>query len=318
MKAITYYKYGPPAVLQLIQVAKPIPKENEMLIRVIATAVNSADIRLRKADPWAVRLFMVLSKPKINILGGVFSGKIEAIGNKVTTFKVGDEVFGATGMSFGAYADYKCVPENGILTIKPANITHEQAATIPFGETMALYFLRKANINSEQKVLIYGASGAVGTAAVQLAKYYGADVTAICSASNAALVKSLGADKVIDYSKEDFTKNGEKYDVIFVTVDKLSFSQSIKSLRKQGTLILGATGLLQTLKGIWTSMTRSQKVISGIISQKAGDIIFLKELIEKGNYKPVVDRTYSLEQMVEAHRYAEQGHKRGNVAIILI
>ena len=298
MKAITYYKYGPPAVLQLIQVAKPIPKENEMLIRVIATAVNSADIRLRKADPWAVRLFMVLSKPKINILGGVFSGKIEAIGNKVTTFKVGDEVFGATGMSFGAYADYKCVPENGILTIKPANITHEQAATIPFGETMALYFLRKANINSEQKVLIYGASGAVGTAAVQLAKYYGADVTAICSASNAALVKSLGADKVIDYSKEDFTKNGEKYDVIFVTVDKLSFSQSIKSLRKQGTLILGATGLLQTLKGIWTSMTRSQKVISGIISQKAGDIIFLKELIEKGNYKPVVDRTYPLEEMI--------------------
>jgi NADPH:quinone reductase-like Zn-dependent oxidoreductase len=203
------------------------------------------------------------------------------------------------------------------LTIKPANITHEQAATIPFGETMALYFLRKANINSEQKVLIYGASGAVGTAAVQLAKYYGADVTAICSASNAALVKSLGADKVIDYSKEDFTKNGEKYDVIFVTVDKLSFSQSIKSLRKQGTLILGATGLLQTLKGIWTSMTRSQKVISGIISQKAGDIIFLKELIEKGNYKPVVDRTYPLEEMIEAHRYVEQAHKRGNVAIKL-
>ena len=317
MKAITFKKYGPPEVLQLIEVAKPIPKDNEILIRILSTAVNSGDVRLRKADPWAVRLFLGLTKPKINILGGVLSGEIEAIGKNVTKFKVGDEVFGATGMSFGAYAEYKCLPENGILALKPANISHEQAGTIPFGATTALYFLKKAGIKSGQKVLIYGASGAVGSAAVQLAKYYGADVTGVCSASNALLVKSLGANKVIDYTKEDFTKSEEKYDVIFVTVDKLSFSQSIKSLKKQGTLILGATGLSQMLKGVWTSLISKQKVLSGIISQKANDIIFLKKLIENGDYKPVVDRSYLLEEMAAAHRYVEQGHKKGNVAITL-
>lgn len=317
MRAIKFTNYGAPEVLQLKEVHKPIPKDNEILVRIFATAVNSADVRLRKADPWAVRLFLGLTKPKINILGGVLSGKIEAIGRNVTKFKVGDQVFGATGMSFGAYAEYKCLPEDGILSIKPDNISHEQAATIPFGATTALHFLRKANIKAGQKVLIYGASGAVGTAAVQLGKYYGAEVTGVCSASNVVLVKSLRADKVIDYTKEDFTKNGEKYDVIFVTVDKLSFSQSIKSLKKQGTLIIGATGLLQMLKGVWTSKTSSQKVLSGLISQKANDIIFLKELIENGDYKPVVDRSYPLEEMASAHRYVEQGHKKGNVAITL-
>ena len=318
MKAITFKKYGPPEVLQLIEVAKPIPKDNEILIRILSTAVNSGDVRLRKADPWAVRLFLGLTKPKINILGGVLSGKIEAIGKNVTKFKVGDEVFGATGMSFGAYADYKCLPENGILSIKPVNISHQQAATIPFGATTALYFLKKAGIKSGQKVLVYGASGAVGSAAVQLAKFWGAEVTGVCSTSNIGLVRSLGADRVIDYTKKDFTTNGETYDVIFETVNKLSFSASIKSLKKNGRLILGASGLFQQLRGVWTSITSSQKIISGMISQKAEDIIFLKELVERGFYKPVVDRIYSLEQMVEAHTYAEQGHKRGNVAITLI
>ena len=317
MKAITFKKYGPPEVLQLNQVAKPIPKDNEVLIRIFATAVNSGDIRLRKADPWAVRLFLGLSKPRINILGGVLSGEVEAIGKNVTKFKIGDQVFGATGMSFGAYADYKCLPEEGILAMKPANISHQQAATIPFGATTALYFLKKAGIKSGQKVLIYGTSGAVGSAAVQLAKYFGAEVTGVCSTSNIGLVRSLGADAVIDYTKKDFTTNGETYDVIFETVNKLSFSASIKSLKKNGTLILGASGLSQQLRGVWTSRTSSQKIISGMIKQKAEDIIFLKELIERGFYKPVVDRTYPLEQMPEAHTYAEQGHKRGNVAITL-
>jgi len=317
MKAIIYKNYGAPEVLQLKEVNKPIPKDNEILIRIFATAANSGDVRLRKADPWAVRLFFGLTKPRIKILGGFLSGEIEAAGKNVTKFKAGDKVFGATGMGFGAYAEYKCLPEDGILAIKPNNISHAQAATISFGGTAALYFLRKANIKSGQKVLIYGASGAVGTAAVQLANYYGAEVTGVCSASNAALVKSLGADKVIDYTKGDFTKNGEKYDVIFVTVDKLSFSKSIKSLKKQGTLILGATGLSQTLKAVLTSLISKQKVLLGLISQKANDIIFLKELIEKGDYKPVVDRSYPLKEMAAAHRYVEQGHKRGNVAITL-
>ncbi|CAN5258810.1 NAD(P)-dependent alcohol dehydrogenase [soil metagenome] len=317
MKAITFKKYGPPEVLQLNQVAKPIPKDNEVLIRIFATAVNSGDIRLRNADPWAVRLFLGLSKPRINILGGVLSGEVEAIGKNVTKFNIGDQLFGSTGMSFGAYADYKCLPENGILAIKPANITHQQAATIPFGATTALYFLKKAGIKSGQKVLIYGASGAVGSSAVQLAKFWGAEVTGVCSTSNIGLVRSLGADGVIDYTKKDFTTNGETYDLIFETVNKLSFSASIKSLKKNGTLILGASGLSQQLRGVWTSRTSSQKIISGMIKQKAEDIIFLKELIEREFYKPVVDRTYPLEQMVEAHTYAEQGHKRGNVAITL-
>ena len=317
MKAITFRNYGPPQILQLNQVAKPIPKDNEILVRIFATAVNSGDIRLRKADPWAVRLLLGLTKPKINILGGVLSGEIEAIGKNVTKFKVGDQVFGATGMSFGAYADYKCLPEEGILAIKPVNITHTQAATIPFGASTALYFLKKAGIKSGQKVLIYGASGAVGSAALQLAKYFGAEVTGVCSTPNIELVRSLGANRVIDYTKEDFTTNKETYDVIFETVNKLSFSASIKSLKKNGTLILGASGLSQQLHGIWTSRTSSQKIIFGMIKQKAEDIIFLKELIERGFYKPVVDRTYSLAQMVEAHTYVEQGHKRGNVAITL-
>lgn len=272
---------------------------------------------MRKAEPWAVRLFFGFTKPRHSILGGVFSGEIEAIGKNVSSYKVADQVFGSTGMSFGAYAAYKCLPEDGTLSLKPKNISHEQAATIPFGGTTALHFLKKANIKPEQKVLIYGASGAVGTAAVQLAKHFGAEVTAVCSTSNIELIKSLGADKVIDYIKEDFTSNGETYDVIFETVNKLSFANSIKSLKKEGIVILGAPGPLGMLRGLWSSIASNRKVISGLISEKAEDIVFLKELIEKGYYKAVVDRSYSLEQMVEAHRYVEQGHKKGNVAIAL-
>lgn len=317
MKAIVYEQYGPPEVLHLKEVEKPTPKDNEILVRIIATAVNIADVRLRKADPWAVRLFFGLTKPKKSILGGVFSGEIVEIGKSVAQFKVGDKIFGSTGMNFGAYAEYICLPEDGIFSIKPDKISHEQAATIPFGGTTALHFLKKANIKPGQKVLIYGASGAVGTAAVQLAKYFGAEVTGVCSTSNIEMLKSIGADKVIDYTKEDFTKTGEKYDVIFETVNKLSFSNSIKSLKKQGTLILSASAFSGMLQGLWSSITSGRKVITGLISQKGADIIFLKELIEKGRYKAVVDRSYPLEQMVEAHRYVEQGHKKGNVSITL-
>ena len=317
MKAIIYTQYGPPEVLQLKEVEKPAPKDNEILIKIKATAVNSGDLRLRKADPFAVRFFFGLTKPKKNILGGVLSGEIEAIGAAVKLFKVGDEVFGTTGMSFGAYAAYTCLPENGTLALKPNNITHKEAAVIPFGGTTALYFIKKANIQSGQKVLINGASGAVGTAAIQLAKYFGAHVTGVCSTANIEMVRSLGADEVIDYTKEDFTKNGETYDVIFDTVDKISFSNSLKSLNKNGILILGASGLSGMLQGLWTSMTSGKKVITGMISEKADDINFLKGLIENGKLKPVIDRTYSLEQVAEAHAYVEKGHKKGNVAITL-
>jgi NADPH:quinone reductase-like Zn-dependent oxidoreductase len=262
-----------------------------------------------------VRFFFGLTKPKKNILGGVISGEVEAIGAAVKKFKVGDEVFGSTGMSFGAYAEYKCLPETAVLALKPDNMTHEEAAVIPFGGTTALFFIKKANIQIGQKVLINGASGAVGTAAIQLAKYYGAHVTGVCSTSNMDLVRSLGADEMIDYTKEDFTKNGKMYDVIFDTVDKISFSNSLRSLNKKGILILGASGLAGMLLGMWTSITSSKKVITGMISEKTEDILFLKGLIEHGKMKAVIDRTYALDQMAEAHAYVDKGHKKGNVAI---
>lgn len=315
MKAIVYTQYGSPEVLQLKEVEKPLPKDNEILLSVKATAVNSGDWRLRKADPFAVRLFFGLTKPKLNILGSVFSGDVESVGKDVKLFKVGDKVFGHTDMNFGAYADYICLPENGTLALKPNSLTHTEAAVIPFGGMAAFHFIKKAGIKPGQKVLIYGASGAVGSTAIQLAKYFGANVTGVCSTSNMDLVKSLGADKVIDYTKEDFTKNGEAYDVIFDTVNKISFSRSVKSLNKNGLLILSAAGLSEMLRGFWTSMTTSKKVLTGVISHTAEDINLLKKLIETEKLKPVIDKTFPLELMAEAHTYVEKGHKKGNVAI---
>lgn len=316
MKAAVYLQYGPPAVLQIKEVAKPVPKPNEILIRIRSTAVNSGDVRLRKADPLAVRFIFGLLKPKINILGSVFSGEVEEIGNEVKIFKVGDQVFGHTDMHFGAYAEYLCVPEDGTLAIKPAGITHAEAAAIPFGGVTAWHFIKKAAIKPGQKVLVVGASGAVGSAAVQLAKWLGAHVTGVCSTANIALVQSIGADKAIDYTKEHFIKNGETYDVIFDAVNTLDVFSSLNSLNKNGIMILSAAGMLKMLQGLWISITSSKKVKTGVISHTAADIATLKQLIETGKLKPVIDSTYSLAQIAEAHAYVEKGHKKGNISIM--
>jgi 2-desacetyl-2-hydroxyethyl bacteriochlorophyllide A dehydrogenase len=315
MKAAIFTQYGSPEVLQIKDVTKPTAKHDEILLRVKATAVNSGDWRLRKADPFAVRFIFGLIKPKINILGSVFSGEVESVGKDVKQFKVGDSVFGHTDMRFGAYAEYISVPEKGSIAIKPANISHKEAAVIPFGGVTALHFLKKAMIQPGQKVLVVGASGAVGSAAVQLAKSYGAEVTAVCSTANIALVKSIGANNVIDYTKEDFTRNGETYDVIFDTVNSISVSRSFRSLAKGGLMILSAAGLSEMLQGLWFSKTSNKKILIGVIKHNAEDILFLKKLIENGKYNPLIDRTYSLEQIADAHAYAEKGHKKGNVAI---
>jgi NADPH:quinone reductase-like Zn-dependent oxidoreductase len=317
MKAILCTEYGSPDVLQLKEVEKPTPTDNEILVRIYSTTVNSGDVRIRKADPFAVRLFFGLLRPKIRILGTVFAGEIEAVGKDINRFKVCDQVFGSTGMSFGAYAEYICLSEEGAVALKPANMTYEEAAAIPFGATTSSIFLRdKGNIQSGQKVLIYGASGALGTAAVQLAKYFGAEVTGVCSTTNLELVKSLGADKVIDYTQEDFTKSGQTYDIVFDTIGKSSFSGCLRSLKEKGVYLKAVhMGLLPIVRGLWTSMTSTKKVIGAIAIPRKEDLIFLKDLIEVGKMKSVIDRSYPLEQIAEAHRYVEQGHKKGNVII---
>jgi NADPH:quinone reductase-like Zn-dependent oxidoreductase len=317
MRAITFSQYGGPEVLKLSEVEKPEPKDNQVLIKIFSTAVNSADYRIRSANPWLARLAFGLTKPRISILGGVFSGVIESVGKDVTKYKVGDEVFGSTGMC-GAYAEYLCLSENGVLTTKPKNLSHAEASTITFGGLTALYFVQKANIQKGQKVLVYGASGSVGTSIVQIAKYYGAQVTGVCSTKNIELVKSLGASSVIDYTKEDFTKNGVEYDVVFETVDKISIETGLKALKPNGTLyLISAMPGGDTFKALWMSLTGKQKIVSGTFPEKTESLIFLKKLVESGDLKAVVDKTYDLADMVEAHKYVEAGHKAGNVSIMV-
>lgn len=318
MKAIEYTRYGAPDVLKLTEVAIPVPQDNEILIRIFATAVSSGDVRLRKADPFAVRLLFGFLKPKKKILGVVLAGQVEAVGKDVTLFKEGDQVFGSTGLGLGTYAEYICLPQHGALAAKPANLTYKEAAAIPFGGTTALSFLRKGKIQRGQKVLIYGASGAVGTSAVQLAKYFGAEVTAVCSTSNLELVRSLGADKVIDYTKDDLSQQSERYDIILDTVGKSPFSNCVSLLKTNGYYLrVVHMALSAILRGLWISMTTGKKVIGGGITETSEDLVFLKELVEAGKLRAVIDRSYSLEEIVEAHTYVEKGHKKGNVIVTI-
>ena len=321
MKAVVWTKYGPPDVLQLKEVEKPSPKDNEVLIRIYATTVTAGDCEMRglKSPIWLrlpMRIYNGLRKPKkITILGQELAGEIESVGKDVKLFKKGDQVFAATGFGFGAYAEYVCMPEEGVVAIKPANMTYEEAAAVPVGGLEALHFLRKGNIQSGQKVLINGAGGTIGTFAVQLAKYFEAEVTGMDNTKKLDMLRSIGADHVIDYTQEVFTKSGESYDVIFDIVGKSSFSGCIRSLKKKGFYLEAVVRPSHLVRGRWTSITSSKKVISWSASKNTEELIFLKELIEAGKIKSVIDRRYPLEQIAEAHTYVETGQKTGNVVI---
>jgi NADPH:quinone reductase-like Zn-dependent oxidoreductase len=318
MKAIVYEEFGPPEVLQLKEVEKPTPKDDEVLIRIYATTVAAEDPGARSTPG-----LNGFRKPKKPILGWYLAGEIEAVGKEVTRYREGDQVFGSAGTSYGTYAQYRCLPEDGALAIKPSNMTYEEAAAVPNGALTALPFLRdQGKIKRGQKVLVNGASGAVGTSAVMLAKYFETEVTGVCSSANLELVKSLGADHVIEYTKEDFTQRGQTYDIVFDAVGKSSFSRCKGSLKPGGIYLTTVPSLAIFPQMIWTSLVGGKKAkiaFTGLrsASKKAKDLVFLKEIIEAGKIKAVIDRTYPLEQMVEAHRYVEKGHKKGNVVITI-
>lgn len=321
VKAVVYEKYGAPEVLELREVEKPAPKPKEVLVKIYATTVTAADWRIRSsrvpAGFWLpVRMAFGLLKPKKSILGTELAGEVEAVGKDVRSFRAGDKLFATTGGAFGAYAEYIALSEEGALAIKPANMSYEEAASVPFGALTALYFLRdKAAIQSGQKILINGASGGVGSYAVQLAAYFGAEITAVCSGRNLDLVRSLGAARAIDYTKEDFSKSGETYNLIFDTVGKSSFSQCKKLLKQRGIYLTAVAGLPDFVQMLWSRLAGGKRMICAITPERKEDLIFLKELIEAGKIRAIIDRRYRLEQIVEAHRYVEKGHKKGNVVI---
>ena len=329
MKAIVWTKYGPPDVLQLQEVEKPTPKDTEVLIRIYATTVTAGDCELRSLKfpiylSLPMRFWRGLIRPRgTSILGTELAGEIEAVGNAVKLFKEGDQIFGSAGVGFGANAEYICLPEEpgemeGGVAMKPANMTYEEAATVPFGGRDALHFLRKGNIQSGQRILINGAGGSIGVFAVQLAKYFGAEVTAVDSTAKLDMLRSIGADQVVDYTQEDFTRSGETYDVIFDVVGKSSFSRGLRSLKESGFYLCANPRLSHMVRAPWTSMTSSKKVILEAASGTIEDLVFLRELIEAGKIRTVIDRSYPLEQIVEAHRYVETGRKQGNVVITVL
>ena len=322
MKAIVYEQYGPPEVLQLKEVDKPTPQDNEVLIKTHATTVTSGDWRVRSLNVpvgfgLIMRLVFGVSRPKQPILGTELAGIVESVGKEVRKFKVGDPVFAFSDAAMGCHAEYKCMPEDGAVALKPPNLTYDEAAAISFGGTTALDFIKRGKLQSGEKVLVNGASGAVGTAVVQLAKYFGADVTGVCSTANLEMVRSLGASHVIDYTKEDFTRNGETYDVIVDTAGTAPFSRCKASLKERGRLLLVLAGLPDMLQIPWVSMTSRKKVIAGPASARAEDLRFLAGLAEAEEFKPVIDRRYPFEQIAEAHRYVDTGRKKGNVVITL-
>jgi len=324
MKAIVHTKYGPPEELQLKEVVKPAPKDNEVLIKIHATTVTTTDCNARnftfvpESFMFFARLMFGFKKPKIKILGIDLAGEIEAVGKDVKLFRKGDHVFGSPGTKFGGHAEYACVPEDGALAIKPAQMSWEEAAAICLAGNTALFFIRDlAKIKAGQKILIHGASGAIGTYAVQLAKYYGAEVTGVCSSANIEIVKSLGADKVIDYTKQDFSKSEERYDFVFDVVGKTNFSQCKGILKQKGIYLENMLELKDILKMILTSIAGGKKIKGGVSKETAENLNFFIVLIESGKLKPVIDRIYPLAKTAEAFLYVEQGHKKGNVIITI-
>lgn len=320
MKAIIFTNYGSPDFLQLQEVAKPTPKDDQILIKIHATTVTAGDCEIRKSQQpdlfWLpLRLYIGVFKPRLKILGQEMAGEVEAVGKDVTRFKVGEQVFGSMEFQFGSYAQYACVSNKAMVLPKPTNMTYEEAAAVPTGGLTALSMLRKAGVGKGKKVLIYGATGSIGTFCIQIAKYYGAEITAVCNTVNFDLVKSLGASHVIDYTQEDYTQNGETYDIIFDTVGKNAFSRSKKSLTPKGVYIFGSFGSGWLLQGLWMMMTSRKQALFGATETTLDDLVQLKDLIEAGHLKTVVDRSYLLEQMAEAHRYVDTGQKIGNVVI---
>lgn len=328
MRAIAYSQYGPPEVLSIKEVDKPVPKQNEILVKVHAASVNYGDITARNfanipAKKFNMPIFLWfpakmifgISKPKKQILGSEFAGEVEAVGKDVKKFIPGDQVFGYLGQSMGTNAEYFCMPEKKNVEIKPKNMSYEKAAVISYGSLMALNLLKKVNIQPGQKVLINGASGSIGSAAVQLAKHFGAEVTGVCGTPRLEFVKSLGADKVIDYTKEDFTKSNEKYDLIFDILGKSAFENCKDALKPNGKYLLASFKTKQLLQMFSTKISGNKKVICGLAVEKPEDLGFIKKLAEEGKIKAIIDKRFSMEEAAEAHKYFESGKKRGNVVI---